>query len=1283
MIDKNDSEYKKQPINKKWKTINNDKQFKDKESNRNDIKNKSLQNLSQYITDNNEYQQNINHIAEGDANSQKKSSEDINSFTQNTNNFQYSRQNAKRKASSIFNEHELKRAPTLFDNANDLQRQLEFQIQSSCQTEQINENKLLQFTSTFNKDQGTEDKQFINSNQQSLNLQKTLFPQATTSKMYILNAKRYLYLMFQDPSNTKVGKYLHLFLQLFIIVSITQIISDSCYYDESRQTSYNDVSSDLDYIIFLIFLIELCIRLFVHNAFGESYVSFFKNTMNIIDILSLIPYIIDFIIVTASAYYNYKVGFLRVIRIIRLVRIVRIFKLSRYLKGLSTLKKSLNVSKKYFPFICATLTIFVLFISVIIYYFEQGVTLTQEQFKQLGEDSNTQITSILQSIWFVLTTLTTLGYGDKIPYSVASKIVVGFVVLVSQSFVIGLPIAIVGFDFSNVYNEEKEQQKYNKYKDEETQDQQEKDQKLKELQFMQKRLKNISKTNKLVREMSSRSSKMCYLITKDLVGLYFQVVLNEQREIQKRMDNLNMSDGKQNWKQLQKFFGISKIKMENIKVKKSIRSPTKKDRIFSSSSTLNKLQTQNSNEENIDDNQDKNANEEQEQEDAGNENLENKIKNKFVRNNLKKLKTLLVSNPNIEFSHRKSTRILQPNETHINSNYQTFHPKGFLNKLRTQKSEEISDFNFYQKQQQTVQNIEEQNQNPSKIQKSYGINLQQKNSDAKRIIQNKNDFQMVNQLNDQAQKPKGDDIENLPDLQNQLEFLNEILMDLVSEESVILDEKQHQIDEYNETCAEAEVDDENMQLFEIEKIDRTNKRQQKILFDTLSQKNNKDNKLDQKISIPIQRAKSHVRSKTVIQEVTESNNDSSEFNWRGGKDILNISLNSKSNSSYRVDLVDEEHARQIKTPLSGSRLLIGEQKSKDLQNSIDIDQMFMDSSQRLKNILNENKNQQSAKFRCYKSQNQILRNQSFENLSDRKKTQIKHESYQNLFENRFSPGQRMTIINKKKPQGLTRAKTMFVKNVNISKNCIQECSSDEEDELNNSDIQTSKQNKNQARDDQRSIPNNHFNKKYFKSNSFNNIPQTKNYKIDQSCSQNNYGEQESEQRSNLRQSKPISPYIDDSLKLDDIQLSGVLTKEKKSDELYSAIKKQYEQQNCSNENKSEQINNKKNDFDQNFQYFENQNLKNEQNLNFTQKSLVGIHNKNNQKQSIQSDQIFTSGDEHSTNKNSVFAESDELDDNNFKSQNFKYDFENNILVRQLSKQQSNKQIINKKISQEK
>lgn len=120
-------------------------------------------------------------------------------------------------------------------------------------------------------------------------------------------------------------------------MSVAQIITDSCFYDEDKSTKYDTISSGIENVVFVVFFIEFMIRLYVYNVFGESYVSFFKKPLNVIDFISLLPFIIDIIIIAASNYYSYKVSFLRVIRIVRLIRIVRIFKLSRYLKGLDTL----------------------------------------------------------------------------------------------------------------------------------------------------------------------------------------------------------------------------------------------------------------------------------------------------------------------------------------------------------------------------------------------------------------------------------------------------------------------------------------------------------------------------------------------------------------------------------------------------------------------------------------------------------------------------------------------------------------------------------------------------------------------------------------------------------------------------------------------------------------------------------------------------------------------------------------------------------------------------------
>jgi hypothetical protein len=50
-------------------------------------------------------------------------------------------------------------------------------------------------------------------------------------------------------------------------------------------------------------------------------------------------------------------------------------------------------------------------------------------------------------MWLVLLTMTTVGYGDYIPNSVGGKVLICIISLISNSLVIGIPIAIVSFDF--------------------------------------------------------------------------------------------------------------------------------------------------------------------------------------------------------------------------------------------------------------------------------------------------------------------------------------------------------------------------------------------------------------------------------------------------------------------------------------------------------------------------------------------------------------------------------------------------------------------------------------------------------------------------------------------------------------------------------------------------------------------------------------------------------------------------------------------------------------------
>ncbi len=112
-------------------------------------------------------------------------------------------------------------------------------------------------------------------------------------------------------------------------------------------------------------------------------------------------------------------------------------------------------------------------------------------------------------MWCVLATMTTVGYGDYYPTTFIGKVFMCCVAFTGQTFIIGLPIAIIGLDFQNTYALEEEKEKYDVI-DIENED------KYKQLNLIKNRLLKLAERNKIIRELTIKSSKMSYIITKDL-----------------------------------------------------------------------------------------------------------------------------------------------------------------------------------------------------------------------------------------------------------------------------------------------------------------------------------------------------------------------------------------------------------------------------------------------------------------------------------------------------------------------------------------------------------------------------------------------------------------------------------------------------------------------------------------------------------------------------------------------------------------------------------------------
>ncbi|KAL4484237.1 hypothetical protein ABPG72_003521 [Tetrahymena utriculariae] len=298
--------------------------------------------------------------------------------------------------------------------------------------------------------------------------------------------RRWIFLTFEDPQYSLLSKIICFSMQITIALSCLIFILNTVYLtsdteqnlidginfnantyskDLSSQSTNNMSESVQNYAIFsiyaefavsIIFTIDLFLRLVCCSSFGISVKAYLKQPINLIDLISIIPFYIVLI------FQQTQVKQLYILRITRLLRIIRIFKLSKYIKGFSILSKALKRSYKQLIFVLNLILIIALFASTLIYYLENHLT---NDSLQLGDiDISLQIQSIPQSLWFTLVTMSTVGYGDKIPNTIPGKLVAMCIAFVGNALMIGLPIAIISYDFQVIYKEEKEMERFKSIK---------------------------------------------------------------------------------------------------------------------------------------------------------------------------------------------------------------------------------------------------------------------------------------------------------------------------------------------------------------------------------------------------------------------------------------------------------------------------------------------------------------------------------------------------------------------------------------------------------------------------------------------------------------------------------------------------------------------------------------------------------------------------------------------------------------------------------------------------
>jgi len=211
----------------------------------------------------------------------------------------------------------------------------------------------------------------------------------------------------------------------------------------------------------VIFSLDYIARLvLVRNKFAWAIIP-----LNVIDLISFGPFWIDMLLFTLfPAWVNsHEAAGLAIIRVVRLARIFRVFKVSKYSPIMKTVLQALYESKEGFVLMIILVAILNVITASAIFYAEQsGMIFNTQTYTWYREDGTVSpIQSIFSGCWWSIITLTTVGYGDIVPYTLEAKIVGSFTVLLGV-LVLAFPLAIISSKFYNIYQISQLQEKHQK-----------------------------------------------------------------------------------------------------------------------------------------------------------------------------------------------------------------------------------------------------------------------------------------------------------------------------------------------------------------------------------------------------------------------------------------------------------------------------------------------------------------------------------------------------------------------------------------------------------------------------------------------------------------------------------------------------------------------------------------------------------------------------------------------------------------------------------------------------
>jgi len=213
-------------------------------------------------------------------------------------------------------------------------------------------------------------------------------------------------------SNTPAGKAFDVALLVLIIASIVVVMLDSV---PRIHAGHGPLFSVLEWAFTVVFTLEYVLRLIAIRR----PLRFVFSPLGLVDLLAILPSYLSVFIPGAQS--------LLVLRALRLLRIFRIFKLGHFLTEAEFLATAIRGSVRKIAIFMLAVLAFIIILGSVMY---------------LVEGAEAGFTSIPESIYWGVVTVTTVGYGDIAPVTPLGKFIASVMMLIGYG-IIAVPTGLV------------------------------------------------------------------------------------------------------------------------------------------------------------------------------------------------------------------------------------------------------------------------------------------------------------------------------------------------------------------------------------------------------------------------------------------------------------------------------------------------------------------------------------------------------------------------------------------------------------------------------------------------------------------------------------------------------------------------------------------------------------------------------------------------------------------------------------------------------------------------